>query len=395
MFLDRDATLPAAIVVGVDLNGLGVLRSLGRARVTCVALDTDLSKPTARTRYGSKIRFGALSGTGFVDELMALRSRFRTNPVLFLTQEPSVATVSSEYERLSGAFRISLPSVATMTTLLDKVLFQAEAEKYGCPIPRAFRLKTGSSEVIPSDLRFPCVLKPTTKNPAYEEQFKKAYRVRDAHEIASLWQDMQRVIDEAIVQEWIEGTDSDVYFCLQYRGRNQRTSFVGRKLLQWPPLVGGTASCTSAPECADELTALTDAFFDSVGMVGICSMEYKRDRRDGRYYMVEPTVGRTDHQEEIATLNGVNIPLAAYFGEQGQPAPSSFRVDPPREWRDPIACYRVREATGDVEDADSMPPGEIIDAYFRWYDPRPFVHMRIVEPIARRLAGITKPRADA
>jgi D-aspartate ligase len=394
MFLDRDAQLPAAIVVGVDLNGLGVLRSLGRAAIPCVALDTDLSKPTMRTRYGTKIQFGALSGPEFVDELMRIRSRFSRKPVLFLTQEATVATASEQYKKIREAFRISLPPHATMTTLLDKVLFQAEAEKYDCPIPRAFLLKVDSSESIPPDLRFPCVLKPTTKNPDYEKQFRKAYKVQDANEAASLWQQIRLVVDEAIVQEWIEGTDSDVYFCLQYRSRSQRTSFVGRKLLQWPPLVGGTASCVPAPEHANELTALTDRFFDLVGMIGICSMEFKRDRRDGKFYMVEPTVGRTDHQEEVATLNGVNIPLAAYYGEQEQPAPLSLRVDPPREWRDSIARYRALEKIGTIEDINSAPVAHISDAYFRWDDPAPFFHLRVVEPIARRLAGRKRSREN-
>ena len=54
-------------------------------------------------------------------------------------------------------------------------------------------------------------------------------------------------------------------------------------------------------------------------------MEYKRDRRDEKFYMVEPTVGRTDYQEEIATLNGVNIPAAAYLREIGDTVQQPFR----------------------------------------------------------------------
>ena len=68
---------------------------------------------------------------------------------------------------------------------------------------------------------------------------------------------------------------------------------------------------------ADELTLLTNRFFSGVGFVGLCSMEFKRDARTNQFYMIEPTVGRTDYQEEIASLNGVNIPLAAYLGELG------------------------------------------------------------------------------
>ena len=71
--------------------------------------------------------------------------------------------------------------------------------------------------------------------------------------------------------------------------------------------------------------AMTDAFFSAVGFVGICSMEYKRDLRDGKFYMVEPTVCRTDYHEEVAVLNGVNLPLSLYCGELGMPMPANPR----------------------------------------------------------------------
>ena len=42
-----------AVVAGLDLNGLGVARSLARAGVRFIALDTELNKPTTATRYGT------------------------------------------------------------------------------------------------------------------------------------------------------------------------------------------------------------------------------------------------------------------------------------------------------------------------------------------------------
>src|SRR4029077_557792 len=115
-------------------------------------------------------------------------------------------------------------------------------------------------------------------------------------------------------------------------------------ICQWPPLVGGTASCVSAPAVRDELIALTDAFFERVGFVGLGSMEYKRDIRDGRFYMVEPTVGRTDYQEEVATLNGVNIPYAAYRAEIGYSDSFANSMRPPRIWRDSLSYLKARAA---------------------------------------------------
>ena len=219
----------------------------------------------------------------------------------------------------------------------------------------------------------------TTKHPEYAKRFAKAYKVSSAEEVGQLWSAMHEVVDEMIVQEWIEGGDSDVYFCLWYRTSAERPSisFVGRKICQWPILVGGTASCMPAPEAAAELTALTEGFFDAVGFVGIGSMEYKRDARDGRFYMIEPTVGRTDYQEEIATLNGVNIPFALYRGELGLPMPPSQTVIPPRAWRDPLGYSRARMAGAPDPMLGISPHIKIYDAYFRMDDPMPFIALKM------------------
>jgi hypothetical protein len=143
-----------------------------------------------------------------------------------------------------------------------------------------------------------------------------------------------------------------------------------------------------SPEASDELSALTDAFFDRVGFVGLGSMEYKRDTRDNRFYMVEPTVGRTDYQEEIAALNGVNIPLTAYIGELGLPLPSAESVVRPRAWRDSVASQKSGSAGAPDSLARICPGAKIVDVYFRRNDPLPFVLMKL-EPVMRRLRRLS------
>ena len=121
-----------------------------------------------------------------------------------------------------------------------------------------------------------------------------------------------------------------------------------------------------------------DSFFDAVGFIGIGSMEYKRDPRDGRFYMVEPTVGRTDYQEEIACLNGVNIPLAAYYAETGRgDIPQPPRQVRPAAWRDPFGYARAR-AAGSPDPMDKVAPGiKVFDAYWRLDDPMPGVALKL------------------
>ena len=99
-------------------------------------------------------------------------------------------------------------------------------------------------------------------------------------------------------------------------------------------------------------------------------MEYKRDIRDSRFYMVEPTVGRTDFQEEVATINGANLPYAAYCHELEQPLPVAMPANPQSIWRDAQIDRWSKEESPSTEDNDFVGL-KVVDAYWRWGDPRP------------------------
>ncbi len=179
---------------------------------------------------------------------------------------------------------------------------------------------------------------------------------------------------DLIVQEWIEGAESDIYFCLQYRAMDGVTvrSFTGRKLRSWPPQTGSTASCIAAPEVESILEPLTKGFFDAIRFVGMCSMEFKRDRQIGKFLMIEPTVGRTDWQEEVASLHGVNIPLAAYCHELGLPLPADEKARDPVIWLDPPSYWRSLFVSKSFR--DQRPVGaRVKSTCWRRDDPVPLV----------------------
>jgi len=187
---------------------------------------------------------------------------------------------------------------------------------------------------------------------------------------------MLAVVPEVVVQEWIDGPDSDLYFCLQYRGADGATvcSFTGRKLSIWPPDVGVTASCTAAPEVRLILQPLTEAFFERVSFVGMGGIEFKKDARTGQFMMIEPTVGRADGQEEVATIHGVNIPLAAYYYEIGTEVPLAKHDFSPVIWRDFFSHWRSVHRNRSQQDA--KPNRRAYDAYWRLDDPMPvFFHV--------------------
>lgn len=390
---------PPAVVVGMALNGLGVARSLAAGGVRVIGLDPDPWRPEAWTRH-ARVRFvPACGGPALVEALVRLARETGERPVLYLTMEETVATVTAERDTIERHYRVVLPPTATVRALTDKLGFQALAELHGCPVPRAVELRGTGDLAGTAGLAFPCALKPNAHVAAYQARFKKAYKVRSLAELEALYARIHPVHPLMIVQEWIEGADGDIFFCLQWRGADGRrhASFTGRKIRAWPPQTGGTASCTAAPEAAGELAALTDRFLDATGCVGMVGMEYKRDRRGGRFVMVEPTVARTDHQAEVATLNGVNLPLVAYrvlVGERPRAVPA-----PPRRariWRDPLADRMSAAAQGDA----ALPAGRLVDAYARAADPLPGLALRLRQAgqLASRGAGVVeqrRPRAVA
>jgi predicted ATP-grasp superfamily ATP-dependent carboligase len=240
-------------------------------------------------------------------------------------------------------------------------------------VPRAVAVRRHADLGKLHEIRFPAVVKPGAKDFFFTHKAPRACRVSSRDEAVSICRNLLPHAPDLIVQEWIEGEDSDIYFCLQYRGAEGRVvaSFTGRKLRSWPPRTGNTLSCCAAPEAAPALEPLTNAFFVAVQCEGMCSLEFKRDARTGEFLMIEPTVGRSDWQEEIATLCGVNIPLAAYWHELGRAAVTIRQnaESPPVIWRAPTCYWRSVLVTRSI---DHVPPnGRIARAAWRLDDPAP------------------------
>jgi D-aspartate ligase len=387
----QSSVMPWAVIVGGGLNALGIVRSLGSQGVPLIVVDTDAGSPAMRSRYGHKQVFPALEGDSLVENLLKLAQHFPAPAILFLTEEKGVNTISAQRGRLTDLYLMRLPRHERLMQLMHKQGFSELAETFKAPVPKTIRIQKTADLALLDDLKFPCVFKPSQKDYDYGARFKKAYKVESRLEVAALYARIQPVLSDMVVQEWIEGDDSEIYFCLQYIGKDGEvvSSFAGRKIRSWPPRIGGTASCTAAWQYQQELTDATSRFFRDVGFTGMGSMEYKQDARDGRFYMIEPTVARTDFQEEVATINGVNIPLAAYRYELGLPPTAAAPIAAPKTWRDPQSDrWSLEEGNGVIDQRSRH--DAIYSAYWRWNDPRPWIDFmldRILTRLRRRSLG--------
>ncbi len=369
------------VVVGGVLTALGVVRSLASAGIPVYLASDTRFCPAGLSRQCTLLRVPDLKGQGLVDGLLSIAGRIGEKAVLILSSDLQVVAVSGARAALEAHYFLALPTETMVDVLMDKAKFQAYAEEIGLPMPRAVVLDEGADEHTLDVLSMPVVVKPADHELAPAERTRRADTLAEAHTVARR---MRCAASPVVVQEWIDGDDDDIYFTLFVCDGQARivALFTGRKMICAPPLVGSTALCVAATEEHQALAAQTHAFVRDSHYHGIGGLEFKRHRRTGQFVVVEPTVGRADWQEEIATLCGVNIPAIAYRTALGQPVESVGAIDAAVAWR---ASLRYRPRAG------ALPPGtRFVDGYFRRADPLPGVYSVYTYAITSVLARLAR-----
>jgi D-aspartate ligase len=377
--------VPVVVVQGT-LNGLGVVRSLSHGRMPIYLLETTARCAARWSRHCRYVPVAAVEGPKLVDALVDLGRQFACRPVLMLTGDQSVNSVSAQRERLESLYRINLPEHEIVRTLADKTLFHSLAEREGFPVPRSVSISNTTGLAALDDLTPPLIVKPADKTLVLNGTVERALRAATHAEARHAAAHMLASAPAVIVQEWVEGPDTELYFTLFTCDRDGRPVgvFVGRKLLSSPPATGSTAVCVPAPEVAKELVPPTLEFIARLRYRGLGSLEFKRDNRTGRFVIIEPTVGRTDLQEELATLCGVNLPLMAYLAEIGE------RVDAVCIARRPAVAWRQSAGFR----AQLAPGMRTVDGLFRWSDPLPGLWHYGFEQVVMRIWKKLVPRAE-
>ena len=367
-----------AVVTALNLNGLGVARALGRRGVPVYGIHSGPDGPELCSRYVREV-WRNEPGQDVAELLIQMAPRFGDiRPVVIPITDDSVESVARSLDRLTPHYAVPMGDPATVLRLLSKEGIDAAARRQGMPVPATRVCSTlAELESALAVLRPPFIIKPQEKSEAYARSgARKAFRLDTREEVVATWRTFCDHEPRVVVQEFIGGTDADVWFCLVAIGKDGALlgSFVGHKLRQWPPHCGGTASCE--PGESPELVDLTTRFFREEGLRGVGSMEFKRDPRDGRHYVIEPTVCRTDWQSAIADNNGVPIPYLIWCAETGAPIPPIRRTWLRWRWvhlnseRRAADYYRRRGELGRLAWLWSIRP-PVRPAYWAIDDPRP------------------------
>jgi len=312
-----------AVVLGLGQNGMATARALGRLGIPVFGVDGDLTQPGARTRYARKVHCPGFAAAGecLLSCLLRLGGSLDARGVLFPSGDLNLALVSEHREILDRYFHTALPPRDVVRMFLDKKRFYQFALERGFAIPQTF-FPSSLQEVreISDRVTYPCLIKPYQPNAAWRRAFDTRLFVADsAAALVALYESLARVHPDLIVQEYMPGPDSELYWGVTYLDATGRPLAVwtGRKLRQYPRRFGTATLAESrwVPWVASEAVSVLQAMRHR----GYGVVEFKRDRRDGRYKITEVTGGRTCFPHSLVTRSGINLPWIMYCDVLGRP----------------------------------------------------------------------------
>ena len=230
-------SLPYVVVIDIDhINGLQTARIFTDRKIKVIGIAKDLKHYCARTKVCERIIKSNTKTEELVDTLTSIGDTFETKPLLIPSQDTSVLLVSRNREKLEPFYKIALPSKDVVEMLMDKPQFFEFATGENLPIAKYFLVKNRSeAENAMDNLNFPCIIKPPIKSPLWEANTKiKAYKVHDEDEYLKIYDMCSPWADVLMAQEWIEGTDVDLYSCNCYfNNKNEPlVNFIAKKLLK-------------------------------------------------------------------------------------------------------------------------------------------------------------------
>jgi D-aspartate ligase len=383
---------PGALIVGGAHVSTAIARSLGRHRIP-VWLMANHPLPTY-SRY-VKRSFpwpGADHAEGLSSIVDVAKQHGLHGWVLIAAGDQDMRMIAQNHALLSQYFCVATPDWDTIQWAYDKRLTYSRAAELGIDFPESFHASS-LDEIERLDCRFPVILKPAFRKSMDEFTQAKAWKADDRDQLLALYKRAIALVggNAIIVQEWIPGTGESQY---SYAGLWQRgepvVSLVARRRRQHPIDFGRSSTYVETIE-QNEVEALACRFLKSVNYTGVVEVEFKHDRRDGQYKLLDVN-GRFWTWVGLGALAGVDFPYLAFRQALGDIV-SPGRARPGVAWmhgsRDVIAAYEeISNGTLSLRDYLASFRTRLAFANFALDDPLP----AIVElPVAawKRLARAT------
>jgi predicted ATP-grasp superfamily ATP-dependent carboligase len=321
-----EAALPVLVLkVGHYLlhhGAVGIIRSLGRIGVPVYGIVEDRFTPAAVSRYlkGAFVwDTRGLDAPGLLEGMAVIGERLKRPTIVIPTDDMAAILIAEQADTLRQWFILPQQPAMLPRALANKRELYLLCKKMQVASPESvFPSSIDDVREYVEHASFPVVLKAaqswllqdgkrTTSIAWTPEEAYAIYRSTEKHHDPHL-----------IFQEYIPPAYGEDWFYHGYR--NVRSDccigFTGRKLRSYPPFAGPTTLGKAVVN--DPLRQQVEAFLQAISYSGIMDLDYRFDKRDGQYKLVDfnPRIGAQFRLFEDSA--GLDVARALYLDLTGR-----------------------------------------------------------------------------
>jgi D-aspartate ligase len=278
------------LVIGGNLNGLSIARSLGRRGVPVWMATPPNIKLATCSRYTLRtVPWPEGEYEVQAAYLSELADRYDLDQwVLFPTSDESAALLSKFHATLSSRFRVSTPAWEVLRWAYDKRLTYRLAAEQQVDYPATIY---PASEVAlqAAACSFPAILKPATHAVVNRFTADKAWPVANRDELLARYRNARELVppDLILVQELIPGGgESQFSYAALCCDGQPIASLTARRTRQYPIDFGYSSSFVETLDIP-EIVAPSRRLLAAIRYTGLVELEYKFDARDGGYKLLD------------------------------------------------------------------------------------------------------------
>ena len=308
--------LRKAVVLGHGDTALGVIQAMAQAGIKVIYASTRTRDHARFSRFISD-RLTGFSSEGDNRELLQVLLRTRNTwdgALLMPCDDVSVTLVSRNRDALVAHYVPTVQGWDVIKRIMDKHSLYLRAREMDIPLPKVwFPDSIESLAKHERNLSYPCLVKPYESHRFFDVYQKKVQIVYHPKELIEKFCDARQKKIDVMVSEIVPGEDDTLFNYHSYldSGGDVLAEICLQKLRQHP--VGFGVSCLSKTvPMIGEIRASALKLLKGLGYCGLSTVEFKYDRRDNQYKLMEINV-RPVLQERLCVAAGMNLSFIAHL----------------------------------------------------------------------------------
>lgn len=306
-----DTQLPAVVLWAsrfpLQHGCLGVYRSLGRAGVPVYAVIGDPHAPVAKSRYvRGTLLWQPHLGEGYpelIERLIDFGRRLGRRSLIVCTSDEMAVLVARHRADLTEHFILPDVDPELPAELADKRGLDTLGRRHGMATPAAVAVDTMTQLIaLDAEMTPPLIVKSVALRGQVQsvENTTLVQTREDLLAMADAWTEPFGVV----LQEYLPDEDCEDWFTHGYCDAHSRAQvvFTGRKVRTWPARGGATAAAYTAAN--PTLAELARTFCAAVGYRGVFDIDWRYDRRTGRYNLLDFNPGSAPSSGSSRTTPG-------------------------------------------------------------------------------------------